>query len=84
MRMSDEIEAVTEGAKAVQEVAKTTGKAVDLVQAGGSYLAQMLGTVPKDVVGYLGGDYLRHVRIRNWYQISEKTFRDLEDVASTT
>ncbi len=55
-----------------------------MVQAGGSYLAQMLGTVPKDVVGYLGGDYLRHVRIRNWYQISEKTFRDLEDVASTT
>ena len=36
--MSDEIEAVTETAKALQEVAKTTGKAVDLAQAGGSYL----------------------------------------------
>ena len=79
MRMSDEIEAVTEGAKAVQEVAKTTGKAVDLVQAGGSYLAQMLGTVPEDVVGLLGGDYLRQIRIRNWNQIGEKTFRDFKD-----
>ena len=79
MWMSDEIEAVTEGAKAVQEVAKTTGKAVDLAQAGGSYLAQMLGTVPEDVVGLLGGDYLRHIRIRNWHRIGEKTFRDLKD-----
>jgi hypothetical protein len=28
--MTDEIEAVTEASKAIQEVAKTTGKAIDL------------------------------------------------------
>ncbi len=36
--MGDEIEAVTETAKAVQEIAKTTGKALDATQAAGAYL----------------------------------------------
>ncbi len=76
--MSNEIEAVTEGAKAVQEVAKTTGKALDAAQSGGAYLARMLGTVPEDVVGLLGGDLLRQYRIRNWHRISEKTFDKLD------
>ena len=78
--MSDEIEAITESAKAAQEVAKTTGKALDLVQAGGAYLAQMLGTVPQDVVGLLGGDLIRQYRIRNWYRISQETFDKLVDL----
>ncbi len=76
--MSNEIEAVTEGAKAAQEVAKTTGKALDAAQAGGAYLARMLGTVPEDVVGLLGGDLLRQYRIRNWHKISQKTFDKLD------
>ncbi len=76
--MSNEIEAVTEGAKAAQEVAKTTGKALDAAQAGGIYLAQMLGTVPEDVVGLLGGDLIRQYRIRNWYRISRETFDKLD------
>ena len=75
--MSNEIEAVTESAKAVQEVAKTTGKALDAVQMGGAYLGRMLGTVPEDVVGLLGGDLLRQYRIRNWNRISQKTFDKL-------
>ncbi len=76
--MSNEIEAVTEGAKAVQEVAKTTGKALDTAQAGGAFLARMLGTVPEDVVGLLGGDLLRQYRIRNWHKIGQKTFDKLD------
>ncbi len=75
--MGDEIEAVTEGAKAVQEVAKTTSKALDAAQAGGAYLARMLGTALEDAVGLLGGDLLRQYRIRNWYRISQKTFDKL-------
>ena len=67
----------TEGAKAAQEIAKTAGKALDAAQAGGAYLARMLGTVPEDVVGLLGGDLLRRYRIRNWYSISQKTFDKL-------
>ncbi len=76
--MGDEIEAVTETAKAVQEVAKTTGKALDAAQAGGAYLARMLGTVLEDAVGLLGGDLLRQYRIRNWHRISQKTFDKLD------
>ena len=76
--MSNEIEAVTEGARAVQEVAKTTGKALDAAQEGGAYLSRMLGTVPEDVVGLLGGDLLRQYRIRNWDRISQKTFDKLD------
>ena len=76
--MSNEIEAVTEGIKAAQEVAKTTGKALDAAQAGGAYLARMLGTVPEDVVGLFGGDLLRQYRIRNWHRISQKTFDKLD------
>ena len=54
--MSDEIEAVTETAKAVQEVAKTASKALEATSAAGKFLAKMLGTVPEDVVGLAGGD----------------------------
>ena len=49
--MGDEIEAVTETAKAVQEVAKT-GRA--LIEPGtdlAKYVPRVLGTVPEDVVG---------------------------------
>lgn len=76
--MGDEIETVTETAKAVQEVAKTTGKALDAAQAGGAYLARMLGTAPEDVVGLLGADLLRQYRIRNWHRISQKAFDKLD------
>ena len=75
--MGDEIEAFTEGAKAAQEIAKTTGKVLDVAQAGGVYLARMLGTAPEDVVGLLGGDLLRQYRIRNWHRVSQKTFDKL-------
>jgi len=69
--MSNEIEAVTESAKAVQGVA-------NLAEAGGAYLAKMLGTVPEDVVGLLGGDLIHHYRLRNWHKISQKTDEILE------
>ena len=77
--MGDEIEAVTETAKAVQEVAKTTGKVVDATQAAGAYLARMLGTAPEDVVGLLGGNYLRDLRISIWSKIGQRTFEKLDE-----
>ena len=77
--MSDEIEAVTEGARAAQEVAKTAGKGLDLVKDAGGYLAWMVGTTPQDVIGLLGGDYLRQVRLRNWMRIGQKTKQELKD-----
>ncbi len=71
--MGDEIKAVTEGAKAVQEGAKM-GRA--LVEAGSDlarFVGKALDTVPDDAVGLLGGDYLHHLRIRNLDKISRKT-----------
>ena len=71
--MSDEIEVVTEGAKAVQEAMKT-GRA--LVEAGSDlarFLGKALGTVPADTVGLLGGDSLHELRLRNLDKISRKT-----------
>ena len=65
MWMSDEIEAVTEGAKAVQESAKL-GQAV--IEAGSDlakYVGRALGTVPEDLVGLSFGDRLRVKRIEN-------------------
>jgi hypothetical protein len=77
--MSDEIEAITEGAKATREVAKTAGQGLDLVKAACGYLAWMLGTTPQDVIGLLGGDYLRQIRLQNLIRISEKTKQELKD-----
>jgi hypothetical protein len=68
-----------EQAKALQELAKTTGTALDLVGKAGSYVKWTLGTVPADLVGILGGDWLSQVRIRNlaWYkQRTEEIIRE--------
>ncbi len=71
--MGDEIDPVTAVAKAVEESAKT-GRA--LVEAGSGlarFVGKVLGTVPEDAVGLLGGDYLHDLRIRNLDKISGKT-----------
>ena len=71
--MGDEIEAVTETAKAVQETAKT-GRA--LIESGSDlarFVGKALGTVPEDTVGLLGGDLLHELHIRNLDKISRKT-----------
>ena len=70
--MNDEIEAVTETAKAVKEGAKM-GRAV--VEAGsdlGRYVAKVIGTVPEDAVGLAFGDALKAKRWAN----AEKVFRE--------
>jgi hypothetical protein len=63
--MSDLIPISDEQTKAIQEVAKTTGTGLDLVGKAGFYVGWVLGTVPSDLVGLLGGDWLSRVRIRN-------------------
>jgi len=75
--MGDEIEAVTEGAKAVQVTMKT-GRA--LVEAGSDlarFLGKALGTVPEDTVGLLGGDYLHELRLRNLDKVSRNAEESL-------
>ncbi len=75
--MGDEIEAATETAKAVQEVAKT-GRA--LIEPGAElahYVARVLGTVPEDVVGFLLGDPLHELRQHTLTGILRAAFEKL-------
>jgi hypothetical protein len=76
--MSDEIEAAKEGAKAVQELAKT-GRAV--IEAGselGRYVVKILGTVPEDAVGLAFGDALKVKRRENAEKVLREAFSRVE------
>jgi hypothetical protein len=68
--MVDE-ETIKESAKAVQEVSKATTTAIMAGKKAFTYLANMFGTVPRDAVGLLGGDYLQELRLRNFGRIHE-------------
>ena len=54
-----------EQAKAIEEALKTA-------RAAGGYFAEVLGTVPHDIVGLLGGDWLRVKRAENAARIAQK------------
>jgi hypothetical protein len=59
--------------RAAEELAKATGKAIDLVRDVGSFASKVLGTVPEDAVGFFGGDRLHHARIRNEWRLAQRT-----------
>ena len=78
--MTNEIEAATETAKAVQEVAKT-GRA--LIEPGtdlAKYVARMLGTVPEDLIGFLIGDPLHELRQHTLTGILRAAFATCKNV----
>jgi Abortive infection alpha len=60
-----------EQAKAIQEALKT-------LQGLGGFLKDTLGTVPSDIVGLLGGDYLKVRRAENLSRVFEKAKERLE------
>lgn len=62
-----------EKVKAVQEIAKFGRVTLETAQKLCSFLVHIFGTVPEDVIGVLGGDWLRHVRIRNFAKLSQLT-----------
>ena len=67
-------------AEAGKALAETTGKALDLSKGIGSYLAETIGTIPQDLLGVAGGDWLHEKRQRNLAQMRAKTARILEGV----
>jgi Abortive infection alpha len=69
---NDIIPVSDEQAKAIQEALKT-------LQGLGGYMKQTFGTVPQDIVGLLGGDYLKVRRAENLFRMIEKTKKKLED-----
>ena len=51
----------TASARAIEETAKATGKALDIVHDAGGYLARVFADLPADVIG-LAGDWLHEGR----------------------
>ena len=73
---------MTDEAKAVEAVAKTGQELIKAAGGLGSWLADVVGNVPHDLLGILGGDWISHVRIRNLYRMQVKTAQLLEGVAT--
>jgi hypothetical protein len=59
-------------AHAVEETAKATGKAIDMVTDSGQYVGAVLGDLPHDLVGIMG-DWVKHKRARRWARLSAET-----------
>lgn len=63
----------TEEAKAVAATATTVGKAIDATSDLGGWVGKVLGTIPEDAVGLLGGDWISEVRTRNAHRLQMRT-----------
>jgi Abortive infection alpha len=61
----EQSKAIQEGSKAIQEALKT-------LQGIGGFLRETFGTVPEDIVGLLGGDWLRVRRTENLFRMFQK------------
>lgn len=60
-------------ARAVEAAAKPVDRALAIIQDTGSYLKEVVGDLPKNAVGALGGDWLAHKRIRNLDALRRRT-----------
>ncbi len=70
--MANDLIVNDEQAKAVQEGAKLGVKALEVVEAAGGWVSDVLGDVPKNLVGVLGGDRLRCYRDANLNKAAAK------------
>lgn len=56
-------------------VEKLTPDGTELAKGFGRFLERMMGSVPHDLVGYFGGDAIRHWRLRNVARLERETER---------
>lgn len=61
------------------EQAKLGQEALKTLQGLAGFLKETFGTLPQDIVGMLGGDYLKVRRAENLFRTMEKTKKRLED-----
>lgn len=61
-----------EQSKAIQEAARFGSKALDIPIGLGKFIERLLGSVPEDLVGILGGDWLRAKRAENLFRTLER------------
>jgi len=62
-----------EEAKAVTASAQAAGKAIDAVRAVGAFIQNTVGSVPENLVGLAGGDWVHEQRRRNAARMRAKT-----------
>jgi hypothetical protein len=67
-----------EQAKAIEETAKFLQEATKALTGVGGFLKETFGTVPQDLVGMLGGDFLR---TRTREEQADKLFREIIEIA---
>jgi hypothetical protein len=61
------------------EQAKLGQEALKTLQGLGGFLKETFGTLPQDIVGMLGGDYLKVRRAENLFRTMQKAKKRLED-----
>lgn len=76
--MTDVVVLSDEQAKAVQEAFKFGGKSLETARSFGGYVARVLGTGPEDLIGLLGGDWLRIRRAENMASMAHESLKRLE------
>jgi len=67
----DESKGVEETAKALQEVAKTTGKFIELIEDAKPFIGRVLGPPVEDAVGIVS-DRLRYYRLKQLFTLRDK------------
>jgi hypothetical protein len=65
--------------KTIQEVSKLGTKALETGEKLGDFLSRVFGTLPEDIAGIAGKDYIKHVRIRNISKLQQRTDAILEE-----
>lgn len=63
-------------------VEKLTPDGTELAKGFGRFLERMMGSVPHDLVGYFGGDAIRHWRLRNVARLERETERYFRAVSN--
>jgi hypothetical protein len=66
-------------AHAIEELAKTASKGLEVVEKAGGYAANVVGRTPHDFLGFLFGDRLFHWRLRQLAALQQKTRKILTD-----
>jgi len=67
-----------ESARAIEEAAKAAGKAIDAVAETGSYVTDVVGDLPRDLVGIIG-DWAKHKRARRSIELEAETEKLLHE-----
>jgi hypothetical protein len=66
-------------ARAIEEASKAVGKAIDASVRAGNYAGDILGNLPRDLVGLIG-DWVAHKRARNWARLQADTNKLLQNL----